>query len=166
MLVTSKTTVFCLSHKFSFHSAYVCNKLKVLTTNFFFLVLFFQFLVFSSMAFTKNKVMMQIFATNVRNLWEKWELRFMVLSSFIFQNILIILGNKRQQFTKCWLRITLSFSYMLSDWLATISLGVLSNKLVGDNIEEKCDDFVDPKYVIVSLQAPILLIHLPYTDAS
>lgn len=55
---------------------------------------------------------------------------------------------------------------MLSDWLATISLGVLSNKLVGDNIEEKCDDFVDPKYVIVSLWAPILLIHLPYTDAS
>ncbi|TKY64267.1 DUF594 family protein [Spatholobus suberectus] len=102
---------------------------------------------------------MQIFPPSVRSLWEKWELRFMVLSSLIFQSILILLGNKRKHCTSTWLRITLWFAYLLADWLATISLGVLSNQ-VGYNE----GDFVEPKYVIISLWAPLLLLHLGGLD--
>ncbi|CAJ1950783.1 unnamed protein product [Sphenostylis stenocarpa] len=43
---------------------------------------------------------------------------------------LILLGNKRKHCTGTWLIITLWFSYLLAYWLATVSLGVLSNKFV------------------------------------
>ncbi|XP_020232190.1 uncharacterized protein LOC109812611 [Cajanus cajan] len=112
------------------------------------------------MAFTKKRTMLQIFPPSLRDIWDKWELRFVVLSSLIFQITLVLLGNKRKHRTSTWLRITLWFSYLLADWLATISLGVLSNK-VGDSTE---GDFVEPKYVIISLWAPLLLIHLGGSD--
>ncbi|KAG5008911.1 hypothetical protein JHK87_017426 [Glycine soja] len=102
---------------------------------------------------------MQIFPTNVRNLWNEWELRVMVLASLSFHSILILLGNKRKYCTRTILRITLWFAYLLAEWLATFSLGVLSNK-VGENE----GDFVEPKYVIISLWAPILPLHLGGSD--
>ncbi|KAH1085290.1 hypothetical protein GYH30_017335 [Glycine max] len=115
--------------------------------------------IFSSLAFTRKRRVMQIFPTNVRNLWNEWELRVMVLASLSFHSILILLGNKRKYCTRTILRITLWFAYLLAEWLATFSLGVLSNK-VGENE----GDFVEPKYVIISLWAPILPLHLGGSD--
>ncbi|RDX94609.1 hypothetical protein CR513_22987, partial [Mucuna pruriens] len=103
---------------------------------------------------------MQIFPASWHNLWDKWELRFMVLLSLTFQSILVLLGNKRKHCTSTCLRITLWFAYLLADSLAAISLGVLSNK-VGQSNEA---DFVEPKYVIISLWAPLLLLHLGGSD--
>lgn len=68
--------------------------------------------------------------------------------------------NKRKYCTNFMLRITLWFAFLLADWVTTISLGVLSNK-VGQKNE---GDFVEPKYVIISLWAPFLLIHLGGSD--
>ncbi|KAK7349298.1 hypothetical protein VNO77_06558 [Canavalia gladiata] len=103
--------------------------------------------------------MMQIFPPSVQRFWQNWELRVMVVLSLIFQINLIVFGNKRKYCTRTSLRITLWFAFLLADWLATVSLGVLSNKQ-----EENKNDFVEPKSVIISLWAPLLLIHLGGSD--
>ncbi|KAJ1407093.1 hypothetical protein SESBI_24622 [Sesbania bispinosa] len=104
-------------------------------------------------------MMMQIFPPRWRSFWDKWELRFVVLFSLSIQIILILLGNKRKYCTRSWLRFTLWSAYLLADWLATTSLGALSNK-EGENK----GGFVEPMYVIVALWAPLLLLHLGGPD--
>lgn len=111
------------------------------------------------MAFTKRRNMMQIFPDSVRNFWDSWELRLGVVLSLSTQIILILLGKKRKSYNRIWLRITLWFAFLSADWLATMSLGVLSNK-EGENK----GDSVEPKYVIEALWAPLLLLHLGGPD--
>uniref|UniRef100_A0A5B7BVN3 DUF4220 domain-containing protein n=1 Tax=Davidia involucrata TaxID=16924 RepID=A0A5B7BVN3_DAVIN len=100
---------------------------------------------------------MQIFPKKLTTLWNRWELRAMVLLSLSLQIILIGLGNRRKYNTRIWLRIILWLSYLSADWVATVALGVLSNSQ-GDSDSE------GPSYVIMAFWAPFLLVHLGGPD--
>ncbi|KAM7522644.1 hypothetical protein LguiA_012546 [Lonicera macranthoides] len=102
---------------------------------------------------------MQIFPGKLRRLWNRWELRAMVLISLSLQMTLIGLGNRRKYNTRNWIRIILWLTYLSADWVATVSLGVLSSSQ-GDST----DDSQDPNYVIMAFWAPFLLLHLGGPD--
>ncbi|CBI35872.3 unnamed protein product, partial [Vitis vinifera] len=102
---------------------------------------------------------MQIFSESVRKLWNEWELRFMVLLSLFLQIFLIIFSNRRKHTATPWIRILIWSAYLSADWVATVSLGILSNSQ-GDS-EGK---LLDPNYTLMAFWAPFLLLHLGGPD--
>ncbi|XP_034680006.1 uncharacterized protein LOC117910058 [Vitis riparia] len=102
---------------------------------------------------------MQIFPESVRKLWNEWELRFMVLLSLFLQIVLIIFSNQRKYRVTPWIRILIWSAYLSADWVATVSLGTLSNSQ-GDS-EGK---LLDPNYTLMAFWAPFLLLHLGGPD--
>lgn len=108
-----------------------------------------------SLFFIKKRKAMQIVPESVTKLWNEWELRVMVLFSLILQSFLILMGKRRKYSSTNWVRIILWIAYLSADWVATVSLGVLSNKsgdLKGHSAEAD--------YVISAFWAPFLLLHL------
>ncbi|KAM1491248.1 hypothetical protein TB2_022994 [Malus domestica] len=102
---------------------------------------------------------MQIFPESVREAWNEWELRAMVLISLALQTILILIGNWRKHSTSNILRIVLWLAYLSADSVATVSLGILSS-----NQEDSEGDSVNPNFVITAFWAPFLLLHLGGPD--
>ncbi|KAL1339345.1 hypothetical protein AAHE18_U029600 [Arachis hypogaea] len=102
---------------------------------------------------------MLLFSASWQENWDKWKIRIMVLWSLTLQTILIFLGSKRKRSRNILLRFILWISYMYADWLATISLGVISSKVTEQN-----GDSVAPKQVVMALWAPLLLLHLGGPD--
>ncbi|XP_068303805.1 uncharacterized protein [Pyrus communis] len=115
--------------------------------------------VVSSLIFTQNRKAMQIFPESVREIWNEWELRAMVLISLALQAILILIGNWRKHSTSNILRIVLWLAYLSADSVATVSLGILSS-----NQEDSEGDSVNPNFVITAFWAPFLLLHLGGPD--
>ncbi|BBG98798.1 Protein of unknown function D [Prunus dulcis] len=101
-----------------------------------------------SLIFTEKRMAMQIFPESVRKIWNKWELRAMVLISLSLQAILILIGSCRKHSTSNILRIVLWLAYLSADSVATVSLGILSN-----NQEDS-----------PAFWAPFLLLHLGGPD--
>ncbi|XP_059595799.1 uncharacterized protein LOC132254348 [Vitis vinifera] len=102
---------------------------------------------------------MQIFPESMRKLWNEWELRLMVLLSLFLQIVLIIFSNRRKYTVTPWIRILIWSAYLSADWVATVSLGTLSNSQ-GDS-EGK---LLDPNYTLMAFWAPFLLLHLGGPD--
>ncbi|XP_034696412.1 uncharacterized protein LOC117922382 [Vitis riparia] len=94
---------------------------------------------------------MQIFPESMRKLWNEWELRFMVLLSLFLQIVLIIFSKRRKYTVTPWIRILIWSAYLSADWVATVSLGTLSNSQ-GDS-EGK---LLDPNYTLMAFWAPFL----------
>ena len=97
---------------------------------------------------------MEIFPESVRKLWDEWELRSMVLVSLFLQ--IVLTSNSRKFTVAIWIRILIWSAYLSADWVATISLGTLSQ--LGDS-EGKHDD-MDPNHTLMAFWAPFLLLHL------
>ncbi|KAF8392386.1 hypothetical protein HHK36_022728 [Tetracentron sinense] len=102
---------------------------------------------------------MEIFSARVQKLWNKWDLRVMVLLSLFLQIILIFFGQWRKYTAKNWVRIILWFAYLSADWVATVSLGILANSQ-----GESRDHSLDPNEVLLAFWAPFLLLHLGGPD--
>lgn len=102
---------------------------------------------------------MQIFAENVRRLWNEWELRALVLISLALQIILMLVGNWRKSSASVKIRFVLWLAYLSADAIATFSLGVLSNKQ-----GESGSDSINSSPVLMALWAPFLLLHLGGPD--
>ena len=98
---------------------------------------------------------MEIFPESVRKLWDEWELRSMVLVSLFLQIVLTIFSNRRKFTVAIWIRILIWSAYLSADWVATVSLGTLSQ--LGDS-EGKHDD-MDPNHTLMAFWAPFLLLH-------
>lgn len=96
-----------------------------------------------------------------RKFWNRSEIRVSVLVSLVLQIILVLLGKKRKYSTKTWIRFILWMSYLLADWVATLSIGVLSN-LQGNESDD--DISTSRNYTVTSFWAPFLLLHLGGPD--
>lgn len=69
----------------------------------------------------------------------------MVIVNLMLQSILILIGNKRKHSTRNWLRFILWLAYLSADWVATISLSVLSIK----HLQYHEDDYsTNPNYIV------------------
>ncbi|XP_077241477.1 uncharacterized protein LOC143881995 [Tasmannia lanceolata] len=100
---------------------------------------------------------MQVFPGRVRRLWNKWELRTVVLISLSLQVILILTGNRRKRTTNKFVIAVLWSAYLMADWIATLALGILSNN-IGDSTHEPQND------TLLAFWAPFLLLHLGGPD--
>ncbi|CBI36721.3 unnamed protein product, partial [Vitis vinifera] len=101
---------------------------------------------------------MPILPNSLMKLWNKWELRVMVLLSLSLQILLILLGNRRKYTAKSWVGVIIWLAYLSADWLATVSIGILMN-------QEDCEDKSPAtNYVIMAFWAPFLLVHLGGPD--
>ncbi|KAK3410427.1 hypothetical protein EUGRSUZ_J02421, partial [Eucalyptus grandis] len=90
-----------------------------------------------------------------------WELRFFVLLSLFLQLILVTQGFRRKSSYKCWIRVVVWTAYPLADLIATLTLGVLLNRLA--TIKET-KGTIDPKSHIAAYWVPFLLLHLGGPD--
>ncbi|XP_075664991.1 uncharacterized protein LOC142634576 [Castanea sativa] len=113
----------------------------------------------AGMFFSRKRKAIEILPESVKTLWNKWELRSMVIFSLFLQGILMVLGKSRNHSRRNWVRIILWLAYLWADTVATASLGVLSS-----NQGESEGGFVDPNYVITVFWAPFLLLHLGGPD--
>ncbi|RVW88609.1 hypothetical protein CK203_032965 [Vitis vinifera] len=105
----------------------------------------------SSMILVNRRRLMPILPSSLMKLWNKWELRVMVLLSLSLQILLIILGNRRKYTAKSWVGVIIWLAYLSADWVATVSIGILMN-------QEDCEDKSPAtNYVIMAFWAPFLL---------
>ncbi|KAK7837840.1 hypothetical protein CFP56_020701 [Quercus suber] len=100
-----------------------------------------------------------ISSERISTIWNRWEVRVLVLLSLFLQIVLILLGKRRKYIPKNWIRIFLWVAYLSADWIATVSLGVLSRKEGAKKTQS-----YDPDYVIMAFWAPFLLVHLGGPD--
>ncbi|KAF8406860.1 hypothetical protein HHK36_005981 [Tetracentron sinense] len=117
----------------------------------------------SSLIFVeKKRRAMEIDPKGMRKLWKEWELQTMVVISLFLQIVLILFGNRRKRTARNWVRIILWLAYLLADWVATVSLGILSNNQ-GDSDGGR-DHSPDQTDILTAFWAPFLLLHLGGPD--
>ncbi|PON88924.1 hypothetical protein TorRG33x02_153070 [Trema orientale] len=104
--------------------------------------------------------MTQIIPESFRKAWSESEFRVTVLVSLILQSILVMMGSRRKYSTEMWTRFILWMAYLSADWVATLSIGAISN-LQGDGLDETS---TGKKYTITLFWAPFLLLHLGGPD--
>ncbi|XP_041017737.1 uncharacterized protein LOC121259962 [Juglans microcarpa x Juglans regia] len=119
--------------------------------------------ILSGWLFVEKRKLVQLFPEPVRKLWNDWELRIMVLISLTLQILLIVMGNRRKYNPGTWLRFSIWSAYLMADWVATVALGVLSNKqgnscTCAANKTETIDE------ELMAFWAPFLLLHLGGPD--
>ncbi|PQM38314.1 uncharacterized protein Pyn_16765 [Prunus yedoensis var. nudiflora] len=107
--------------------------------------------------------MTEIFPESLSKLWSLWEIRVMVILSLILQGILIVFGNKRKYSTSKWLRL-LWLAYLSADWVATVSLSLLSKNLSSTNHNMNSANADDQDQILTAFWAPFLLLHLGGPD--
>ncbi|KAF8406861.1 hypothetical protein HHK36_005982 [Tetracentron sinense] len=117
----------------------------------------------SSLIFVeKKRRAMEIVPKGMRKLWNEWELQMLVVISLFLQIFLIVLGNRRKRTARNWVRIILWLAYLLADWVATVSLGILSNNQGdSDGGRHHSPDQTD---ILTAFWAPFLLLHLSGPD--
>ncbi|KAH0469881.1 hypothetical protein IEQ34_001439 [Dendrobium chrysotoxum] len=88
-----------------------------------------------------------------KQLWNKWDVRVLILLSLSIQIILIFLGRLRRTSTSRWIRLVVWASYLLADRVAGFVLGQLSSSMDGSSSN-----------IIIAFWAPFLILHLGGPD--
>ncbi|TXG68400.1 hypothetical protein EZV62_003335 [Acer yangbiense] len=102
---------------------------------------------------------MQLFSKRIINLWNKCEVRVMILLSLILQIILIIFSNRRKVTARIWIKIIVWSAYLIADWVATVALGNLAS-----TIKDSEDSTPMTNSALQEFWAPFLLLHLGGPD--
>ena len=113
--------------------------------------------VFNSWAILESRRLVQVIPEDVRILWNKWEIRVLVLVSLTLQLCLLHFGCRRRYSAKTWLRVFLWLSYLGADSVAVIALGVISNN------QGNCDVSL-LQNELTAFWSPFLLLHLGGQD--
>ncbi|XP_010481574.1 PREDICTED: uncharacterized protein LOC104760361 [Camelina sativa] len=104
--------------------------------------------------------MVQVIPTHIKDVWDEWNIRGIVILSLTIQTILIILAPLRKRTSNRFLALTLWLSYLLADWSANFVIGLIA-KNQGKDLEP--DDPPQDKKLL-ALWAPFLLLHLGGPD--
>ncbi|XP_011014853.1 PREDICTED: uncharacterized protein LOC105118581 [Populus euphratica] len=78
-------------------------------------------------------IMLKKLPEEVLNLWNKWEIRGMLLVSLLLQIILIIFGSRRKYIARSWVRIFVWCAYLSADLVATVALDTITAYSIEDN---------------------------------
>ncbi|KAL0918742.1 hypothetical protein M5K25_010769 [Dendrobium thyrsiflorum] len=89
-----------------------------------------------------------------KQLWNKWDVRVLILLSLSIQIILIFLSRLRRTSTSRWIRMVLWANYLFANWIADFVLGQLSSTM----------DDSSPSNVVIAFWAPFLILHLGGPD--
>ncbi|KAK1578067.1 hypothetical protein Q3G72_027207 [Acer saccharum] len=94
---------------------------------------------------------MEVFPEKIINLWNKCEVRVIILLSLFLQIILITFGSRRKFTARSWYRIVVWSAYLTADWIAAVALGNLAASTQADSD-------------LQMFWAPFLLLHMGGPD--
>ncbi|KAK4838868.1 hypothetical protein QYF36_017152 [Acer negundo] len=94
---------------------------------------------------------MEVFTEKILNLWNKYEIRVIILLSLSLQIILVTFGSRRKFTARSWIRIVVWSAYLTADWVAAVALGNLAKSTKADSD-------------LLIFWAPFLLLHLGGPD--
>ncbi|XP_030941289.1 uncharacterized protein LOC115966091 [Quercus lobata] len=95
---------------------------------------------------------------SVQKLWNKWEIRVLVLISLALQLSLFHFGRQRRYNVKAWIHIFLWLCYLVADSVATVALGVISSKQGNSGNDSEVHN------ELMAFWAPFMLLHLGGQD--
>ena len=98
------------------------------------------------------------------NLWNKWELRVLILLSLSLQLCLSYFGRRRRYSVKPHIHIFLWFCYLVADSVAIIALGVISSKQGNSSSRRYYDNDSGVENGLMAFWAPFMLLHLGGQD--
>ncbi|CAA7033843.1 unnamed protein product [Microthlaspi erraticum] len=104
--------------------------------------------------------MVQAIPTYIKEAWNAWNIRGMVISSLTIQTILILFAPSRKRTSNRFLALVLWLSYLLADWSANFAIGLIAKN---QGKELKPDDPPQDQK-LMALWAPFLLLHLGGPD--
>jgi Domain of unknown function (DUF4220) len=98
--------------------------------------------------------------SSLKQLWNEWEIRVVVLSSLSLQVFLLGTASNRKRLVSISHVTFLWFSYLLADYVAIFALGYLSQN------QRTCfgSKPLDPFHHLLVFWAPFLLLHLGGQD--
>ncbi|GKU95893.1 hypothetical protein SLEP1_g9191 [Rubroshorea leprosula] len=100
---------------------------------------------------------------SVRRLWERWNLRGLIIVSLSLQAFLIMFASSRKR-RGGWKIVTFIWSaYLLADWVATVAIGLISSGL-GLTPSSQANMSTHESNDILAFWAPFLLLHLGGPD--
>ncbi|KAJ6978517.1 hypothetical protein NC653_026820 [Populus alba x Populus x berolinensis] len=97
----------------------------------------------------------------VKELWNEWEFRALILLSFSLQIFLVFFGRKRKHVAAAWLRNFIWLAYLSAEWVATLCMSILAR--IQGGTETNCAN-PNPDFV-PAFWAATLLVHLGGPDA-
>lgn len=100
--------------------------------------------------------MEQVIPTHIKDVWDTWNIRGLVILSLSIQTVLIIFAPLRKRTPNSFLVMVLWLSYLLADWSANFAIGLIA-KNQGKGLKPE-DPPQDQK--LMALWAPFLLLHL------
>lgn len=107
----------------------------------------------------ERRGVLEVLPEAVRRLWNKCQLRSLIVFSLLLQVALVLLGKVRKRNGRPLLRFIVWSAYLLADWVATVALGVISNHL-----QSEPNKTASLRYDLMSFWAPFLLLHLGGPD--
>uniref|UniRef100_A0A2N9J6H7 DUF4220 domain-containing protein n=1 Tax=Fagus sylvatica TaxID=28930 RepID=A0A2N9J6H7_FAGSY len=101
------------------------------------------------------------FQDRLQTILDGWEIPALVLTSLSLQSILIVLGYRRKFSTSEKLIFFPWITYLLASWVATVSLGIISNTIPNLDANDKVER---AELDITAFWAPFFLLHLAGPD--
>jgi hypothetical protein len=96
----------------------------------------------------------------VKELWNEWEFRALILPSLSLQIFLVFFRRKRKHVAAAWLRNFIWLAYLSAEWVATLCMGILAR--IQGGTETNCAN-PNPDFV-PAFWAATLLVHLGGPD--
>ncbi|KAI3465454.1 hypothetical protein Pfo_022117 [Paulownia fortunei] len=116
----------------------------------------------SALIFVERRRLIEVFPDSFIKFLSEWEVRVLIVLSLTLQILLITLGNRRKYICKIWIRIILWCAYLLADWVAIVSLGIISKNTLDEC--QKGRNVEDPINQLMCFWAQFLLLHLGGPD--
>ncbi|KAL1547090.1 hypothetical protein AAHA92_23604 [Salvia divinorum] len=92
----------------------------------------------------------------------EWEIRSFIILSLALQILLTMLGNRRKYVCKLWMRTILWCAYILADWVAIVSLGIIAKSTLDECQKKTINE--DPGIELRWFWAQFFLLHLGGPD--
>ncbi|KAK3410753.1 hypothetical protein EUGRSUZ_J02791 [Eucalyptus grandis] len=110
---------------------------------------------------------MEGLSSHLKELWEEWELRVLVLLSLTVQIVLIVLGRHRKYRPNLRLQASVWSLYLLADAVVIYALGKIATRLAQmrrDLGAAAATAGLDPDAQMIAFWTPFLLLHLGGPD--
>ncbi|XP_076954096.1 uncharacterized protein LOC143628366 [Bidens hawaiensis] len=116
-----------------------------------------------------HRKLFQVVPNEVKNMWNEWALRGLIIISIASQITLFLLGNVRKYNPRTRVRMALWFAYLLAYAVASAALGVITRTAL-----DVCNTYTSHSFSqlqkldtseLMSFWAPFLLLHLGGPDA-
>ncbi|GLU05310.1 hypothetical protein SLE2022_224150 [Rubroshorea leprosula] len=101
---------------------------------------------------------------NIRKLWDRWNLRGLIIISLSLQAFLIMFASSRKRRGGWIIVMSIWSAYLLADWVATVAIGLISSGLGLTPISQANTSTRRESNDILAFWAPFLLLHLGGPD--